>query len=149
MQLAERALARLAGPGIRRRGYERLAALAGLDLPAGCCWVLARLARLGPQPGAPFAGSQPQVDTLVARHLVIRDHAGTLSLSASGAAAAGRLSDARRAGLRELLTGWSPEQYTELAELLNRLSARVLHDHRELWVPSATGLSVIMDQITG
>jgi hypothetical protein len=35
----ERALSRLAGADIRRRGYERLALLAGLDLPAGSCWA--------------------------------------------------------------------------------------------------------------
>ena len=38
---------RLASADIRRRGYERLAALAGLDLPAGSCWILTRLAKQG------------------------------------------------------------------------------------------------------
>jgi hypothetical protein len=43
----ERALLRLADGDMRKRGYERIAAMAGLDLPAGCCWVLTQLARHG------------------------------------------------------------------------------------------------------
>jgi hypothetical protein len=41
----ERALCRLADGDMRRRGYERLAAMAELDLPSGSCWVLTRLSR--------------------------------------------------------------------------------------------------------
>ena len=43
----ERSLARIAGADMRRRGYERLTAMAGLDLPAGSSWILTRLAKQG------------------------------------------------------------------------------------------------------
>jgi DNA-binding MarR family transcriptional regulator len=129
----ERALAKLAGADIRRRGYERLAALAGLDLPAGSCWVLTRLARQGPiagpllaqQAGVSTEHGKPYVDRLVAAGLVVRSPVA-LELTPAGQAAADRLFAARRDGLRELLADWSPEQHAELADLLSKLSRAVL-----------------------
>jgi EmrB/QacA subfamily drug resistance transporter len=131
----ERALSRLASTDIRRRGYERLATLAGLDLPAGSCWVLARLAKYGAVAGnepATTAGAgidhdRPYVRWLVAEGMVVRSN-GTLNLTPAGHAAANRLFAARRAGLRVLLADWSPEQHAELADLLNRLSRAVHGD---------------------
>ena len=134
----ERALSRLASADIRRRGYERLAALAGLDVPAGSCWVLTRLAKQGAVAGAELvrqAGieadrGRPYVDRLVADGMVVRS-SGTLNLTPSGHAAADRLFAARREGLRELLAGWSPEQHAELADLLNRLSRAILGENAD------------------
>jgi EmrB/QacA subfamily drug resistance transporter len=131
----ERALSRLASTDIRRRGYERLAAMAGLDLPAGSCWVLTRLAKQGVVAGEELARQagidvdrgRPYLDRLVAEEMVVRSN-GTLMLTASGHAAADRLFAARRQGLRELLADWSPEQHAELAELLNHLSRAILGD---------------------
>ncbi|MBV9447360.1 MAG: MFS transporter, partial [Streptosporangiaceae bacterium] len=51
----ERSLARLGSADLRRRGYERLTALAGLDLPAGSSWILTRLAKQGPVAGEELA----------------------------------------------------------------------------------------------
>ena len=76
----ERALSKLADTDLRRRGYERLAQLASLDLPAGSCWVLARLARLGSVSGeelarqarVPMEQGRPYVDKLVEAELVAR-----------------------------------------------------------------------------
>jgi EmrB/QacA subfamily drug resistance transporter len=135
----ERALSRLAGADIRRRGYERLALLAGLDLPAGSCWVLTRLAKQGSLPGPALASQagvtvergKPYVDRLVAEGMVVRDPSGTLRLTVAGDAAAERLFAARREGLRELLADWSPEQHAELAELLNRLSRALLGENAD------------------
>jgi EmrB/QacA subfamily drug resistance transporter len=134
----ERALSRLAGADIRRRGYERLAALAGLDLPAGSCWVLTRLAKGGAVAGAELAQQvgvsvehgKPYVDRLVAEGMVVRD-AGMLRLTPAGQAAADRLFTARREGLRELLADWSPEQHAELADLLNKLSRAILGENAD------------------
>jgi EmrB/QacA subfamily drug resistance transporter len=135
----ERALSQLAGADIRRRGYERLAILAGLDLPAGSCWVLTRLARQGPIAGrgpARQAGVEgdrgrpdvsrlvkegPYVGRLVEEGMVVRSD-NWLKLTAAGQAAADRLFAARQEGLRDLLADWSPEQHAELADLLSRLS---------------------------
>ena len=134
----ERALSRLASTDIRRRGYERLAALAGLDLPAGSCWVLTRLARQGAVAGKELARQAgvgvdhggPYVDRLVAVGMVVRAD-GRLNLTPVGQAAADRLFAARRDGLRALLADWSPEQHAELADLLNHLSRVVLRENAD------------------
>jgi len=134
----ERALSKLADTDLRRRGYERLAQMAGLDLPAGSCWVLSRLARLGPvsgeelarQAGVPVEQGRPYVDKLVAADLVER-RGGLLELTADGRRAADRLTAARHDGLARLCAGWSPEQHADLAAMLNRLAGELLGDHAD------------------
>jgi EmrB/QacA subfamily drug resistance transporter len=129
----ERSLARLAGADLRRRGYERLTAMAGLDLPAGSSWILTRLAKQGSVAGEELARQanvtvdygRPYVDRLVSAGLVTRSN-GTLVLTDSGHQAADRLFAARREGLRELLADWSPDEYAELGELLTKLSRALL-----------------------
>jgi EmrB/QacA subfamily drug resistance transporter len=129
----ERALSKLAGADIRRRGYERLAAMAGLDLPAGSAWILTRLAKQGAVPGEELARQanvtmeygRPYVDRLVSEHMVVRSD-GILQLTDAGRAAADRLFAARREGLCELLADFSPEQNAELADLLTKLSRALL-----------------------
>jgi DNA-binding MarR family transcriptional regulator len=129
----ERSLVRLGGEDIRRRGYERLTALAGLDLPAGSSWILTRLVKQGPVRSEDLAAQadvtldygKPFVDRLVAEGMVVRSD-GTLVLTDAGHTAAERLFAARREGLRELLADWSPEEYAELGELLTKLSRELL-----------------------
>ena len=129
----ERSLSRLAGADLRRRGYERLTEMAGLDLPAGSSWILTRLAKQGSVAGEDLARQanvtvdygRPYVDRLVSDGLVTRSN-GTLVLTESGDQAADRLFAARREGLRELLADWSPDEYAELGELLTRLSRALL-----------------------
>jgi EmrB/QacA subfamily drug resistance transporter len=129
----ERSLVRLGGEDIRRRGYERLTALAGLDLPAGSSWILTRLAKQGPvrsedlarQADVTIDYGRPFVDRLVDEGMVVRTD-GTLVLTDAGHAAADRLFAARRQGLRELLADLSPEEYAELGELLTKLSRALL-----------------------
>jgi DNA-binding MarR family transcriptional regulator len=131
----ERSLARLGGADIRRRGYERLTALAGLDLPPGSSWILTRLAKQGAVPGEELARQaqvsmdygRPFVDRLVSEGMVVRSN-GTLMLTDAGHEAADRLFAARREGLRELLADWSPEEYAELGDLLTKLSRGLLGD---------------------
>ncbi len=129
----ERSLVRLASADIRRRGYERLAALAGLDLPAGSCWILTRLAKQGTvrsedlarQANVTVDHGRPFADRLVTEGMVVRSD-GALVLTDAGRAAAERLFTARREGLRELLADWSPEEYAELGDLLTKLSRALL-----------------------
>jgi EmrB/QacA subfamily drug resistance transporter len=135
VQELERALCRLADADIRRRGYERLAARAGLDLPAGSCWVLTRLAKQGPVVGEELARQahvsvdygRPYVDALVGAGLVERAD-GVLKLTPAGGAAADRLFAAGREGLCELLQGFDPEQHADLAAMLTQLSRALLGD---------------------
>ena len=141
----ERSLTRLGGADLRRRGYERLTAMAGLDLPAGSSWILTRLAKQGAVAGEELARQanvtmdygRPYVDRLVAEGMVVRSN-GTLVLTESGHEAADRLFAARREGLRELLADWSPEEYAELGELLTKLSRALLGEDadRHLIAPS-------------
>ncbi len=134
----ERALTRLGSADLRRRGYERLTEMAGLDLPAGSSWILTRLAKQGVVAGAELAKQanvtmdygRPYVDRLVAEGMVVRSN-GTLELTDAGHAAADKLFAARREGLRELLADLSPEQYGELGELLTRLSRAMLGEHAD------------------
>ncbi len=130
----ERALLRLADVDLRKRGYARLAEACGLGLPAGSCWVLARLAkRGGSQVGADLAREagvsvehgRPYVDKLVDAGYVRRDD-GVLVLTPAGDAAADRLFTAGREGLERLLSGWSPEQHADLARMLDKLSRALL-----------------------
>ena len=131
----ERSLARIGGEDMRRRGYERLTAMAGLDLPAGSSWILTRLAKQGAVAGTELARQanvsmdygRPYVDRLVSEGMVVRSD-GTLMLTDTGHRAADRLFAARREGLRELLADWSPEEYAELGEVLSRLSRALLGD---------------------
>jgi EmrB/QacA subfamily drug resistance transporter len=134
----ERSLARLGSADLRRRGYERLTEMAGLDLPAGSSWILTRLAKQGAVAGTELARQanvttdygRPYVDRLVSEGLVVRSN-GTLVLTDSGQQAADRLFAARREGLRELLADWSPEQYAELGELLTKLSRALLGENAD------------------
>ncbi len=133
VQEVERSLTRLGGADLRRRGYERLAAAAGLDLPAGSAWILTRLAKQGAVAGQELARQAnvtvdygtPYVDRLVEEHMVTRSD-GNLVLTEAGHEAANRLFAARREGLRELLSDLSPEEYAELGALLTKLSRAML-----------------------
>ena len=129
----ERALLRLADSDLRRRGYERLAQITGLGLPAGSCWVLARLAKCGPLPGIELAREarvsvdygKPYVDRLVAEGMLQRQN-GLLVLTGPGQLAADRLFEARRAGLERMLAGWDPEQHADLCAMLDKVSHELL-----------------------
>ena len=129
----ERALLRLADGDLRRRGYERLAQITGLGLPAGSCWVLTRLAKSGPLPGIELAREarvsvdygKPYVDRLVAEGMLQRQD-GLLALTGPGQVAADRLFEARRAGLERMLAGWDPEQHADLCAMLDKVSRELL-----------------------
>ncbi len=129
----ERALLRLADTDLRKRGYDRLADLCGLELPGGSCWVLARLAKhgraagveLAKEAGVTVATGRPYVDKLVEAGFVNRVD-GTLELTTTGHVAADQVFEARRQGLEQMLSGWSPEEHADLGQMLTRLSRDLL-----------------------
>jgi EmrB/QacA subfamily drug resistance transporter len=129
----ERALCRLSDADLRSKGYERLAARAGLDLPAGSCWVLTRLAKQGPVAGVELARQadvsvdhgRPYVDRLVDAGFVYRDD-GLLVLTDAGGVAAERLFAAGREGLCQMMADFDPEQHPDLAAMVTRLSRSLL-----------------------
>jgi EmrB/QacA subfamily drug resistance transporter len=134
-QEAERVVARLSATELRRFGYARLARAAGIELPGGACWVLAKLARQGATPGTELAKQagltlaegRPTGDLLVAHGLVTRTD-GVLALTPTGAATAEKLVAAEQRWLTEQLAGWSPEQYAELSGVLAKLARDILGD---------------------
>src|SRR5580693_5402173 len=135
----ERALLRLADVDLRRQGYTRLAQLCGLGLPAGSCWILARMAKdggrvvgadLAREAGVSVEHGRPYADKLVEAGYVRRDN-GSLELTPDGSAAADRLFAAGRDGLARLLSDWSPEQHAELAQMLDKLSRALLGERAD------------------
>jgi EmrB/QacA subfamily drug resistance transporter len=135
----ERALLRLADVDLRRQGYTRLADLCGLGLPAGSCWILARMAKdggrvvgtdLAREAGVSVEHGRPYADKLVEAGYVRRDN-GSLELTPDGSAAADRLFAAGRDGLARLLSDWSPEQHAELAQMLDKLSRALLGERAD------------------
>ncbi|GAA3514238.1 EmrB/QacA subfamily drug resistance transporter [Streptosporangium album] len=130
----ERGLWRLADADMRRDYYRRLGDMAGMDLPPGAVWLLARLGTQGPQAGAELAGragvtlerSRPYGDLLVACGLASRDDDGVLALTPAGERAAARLVLDAREGLGRLIRDWNPEENPKLRELLRRLSHELL-----------------------
>ena len=129
----ERALLRLADGDLRKRGYEKIAELSGLGLPAGSCWVLARLAKhgtvlrtdLASEAGVTMEEGKPYVDRLVQAGYCYRDD-GHLVVTTAGRAAADRLFAAGRDGLERLLADWSPGQHEDLARMLDKLARALL-----------------------
>jgi EmrB/QacA subfamily drug resistance transporter len=125
----ERALSKLAGREERWQLYERLAARAGLDLAPPELWLLARLAERTPLTDEllreQLAVDPDQVDAaleqLEQRSLVERD-GGAIELTTPGRQDYERLVGARRAGLRDLLSGWEPDEHEQLQQLVDKLS---------------------------
>jgi DNA-binding MarR family transcriptional regulator len=135
----ERALLRLADVDLRRQGYARLADLCGLGLPAGSCWILARMAKdggrvvgadLAREAGVSVEHGRPYADKLVEAGYVRRDN-GSLELTPEGSVAADRLFAVGRDGLARLLSDWSPEQHAELAQMLDKLSRALLGERAD------------------
>ncbi len=125
----ERALSRLAGREQRWQLYERLAARAGLDLAPPELWLLARLGERTPLTEAELGEQLPvdplhiaaALDELDKRSLVQRRDGGPIELTKSGREDYERIVTARRDGLRELLSGWDPDEHPQLRELIDRL----------------------------
>jgi DNA-binding MarR family transcriptional regulator len=143
LQEMELALMRLSDRENRVELYQTLAQRAGIDLPPRSCWLLYRLAdrpactvndvaqRLKVDPDV----IQPGVDGLLAAGMVEERRRGAecdLYLTGAGTAALGKLTEARRAGLTELLDGWNPEEHPEIIEMVKDLAHSLLADDERL-----------------
>jgi DNA-binding MarR family transcriptional regulator len=123
--------------------YQTLAHRAGIDLPPRACWLLYRLAD---QPACTVndvakrlkVGAdliQPGVDGLLAAGMIEERRRGVdcdLYLTAAGTAALEKLTQARRAGLTELLDGWNPEEHPEIIAMVKDLAHALLADDDRL-----------------
>jgi EmrB/QacA subfamily drug resistance transporter len=138
-QEAERVLTRLSGSELRRFRYNKLARAAGLDLPGSECWVLTRLARQGATPGPKLAEQagvtieegHPVAEDMISKGLITRSPDGVLALTQAGEQTAEKLFTAAHEWLCDQLTGWSPEQHAELAQVLSKLSRALLGDEAD------------------
>jgi EmrB/QacA subfamily drug resistance transporter len=143
LQEIELALTRFSARENRGELYHTLAQRAGVELPPRSCWLLYRLAenpactvedlaqRLKIEPGV----IQPGLDGLVSagmveQHLQGADH--EFHLTASGMDALGRLTEARRASLTDLLEGWNPEEHPEVIQMVKELAHALLADDERL-----------------
>jgi DNA-binding MarR family transcriptional regulator len=125
----ERALSKLAGREERWQLYQRLAARAGLDLAPPELWLLARLGERTPLTDEQLReqlGVDPdQVDIALGQleqHSLVARDGGAIELTTSGREDYERLVAARRAGLRDLLSGWEPDEHEQLQQLVDKLS---------------------------
>jgi len=118
----------------RTQVYVATIARAGVRIEPGESWVLGRIGERGCTTVAGLAGElhvdearlAPRVDALVARGFV-GDGAG-IALTPVGEEMLGRLVEARRAQLRDLLGDWSPESDADLDEALDRLARAMVAD---------------------
>jgi EmrB/QacA subfamily drug resistance transporter len=124
--------------------YERLAARAGVDLPPACCWLLFRLDEQMPVTLAALAGRARVAETALMPYAIRLEQDGlvaigtgeagepspTIRLTPPGQEVLDRLLTARRAGLAQLLAGWSPEHHAELAGALGQLARGLTRDDR-------------------
>jgi EmrB/QacA subfamily drug resistance transporter len=132
----ERALSRLARREERWQLYERLAARAGLDLAPPELWLLARLgertslteAQLGEQLPVDPLQLEEALEELERRSFVERDGGGQIDLTKTGREDYERLVTARRDGLRELLSGWDPDEHPQLRELIDKLGRDLISE---------------------
>jgi EmrB/QacA subfamily drug resistance transporter len=139
-----RALGVLVGRQRMRAYFERVAVEAGVDLPINECWVLVQLRRghndpggLSERSGAPPEAVHATLDALAQKGLLGRPAAddtrdGPLELTEQGAAIADTLLATVRDRLEKLLEGWSPEQYSDLGNLLNEFAEEVIPTRQPL-----------------
>jgi EmrB/QacA subfamily drug resistance transporter len=147
-----RALSVLVGREQMRNWLERVTLEAGMDLPVAEGWILVRLRRdpsvdlssLAVIRKIPTSTLDTAVADLIDRQL-ITDSASVvvpaendggngvsenvvpaISLSPSGAVAADHLIEAVKKRLDGLLQGWSPEQYPELARVLDQFASDIV-----------------------
>src|SRR6266576_1925415 len=140
----ERALSRLARREERWQLYERLAALAGLDLAPPELWLLARLGERTPLTEGQLGKQLPvdpveiaaALEQLERRSLVERRDGGPIELTAPGREDYEQLVTARRDGLRDLLDGWDPDEHPPLRELIDELGRDLVS---EIPTPTSAG----------
>jgi EmrB/QacA subfamily drug resistance transporter len=134
-----RGLAAVMDRDLRREHIGRVMEAAGVGLPAASGWLLLRLndaphARLQDLAGpSPFGAEEVDAAArdLAGRGLVMQEPGGSWELTRAGCAALQRIQQARRAHLDALFAQWSPEQQSELAQLVRRLGPQLVPPSRE------------------
>ncbi|MER5940815.1 MarR family transcriptional regulator [Streptomyces sp. NPDC001928] len=131
----EKCLTRIAYLAGRARQHEYLMAMAGLSLDRAAVAILRRLAETEPMRPGVLAGLLAVEASHVTRQVQQLERAGHVVLAAdphdrrarrielteAGRAAADRIRDASRVGMRMALADWSDEDLRQLAALFHRM----------------------------
>ncbi|MFJ8041297.1 MFS transporter [Kitasatospora sp. NPDC096147] len=127
-----RALSVLGSRDARRDLFRRITAEAGLDLKPASSWLILQMHRHGSAEPAelaehrtvPIAVIEEAAREVEGRGLAVRNGL-PLRLTEAGAEVADRLAAARRSQLAKLIGDYDEQRFTELADLLNRLSSQL------------------------
>ena len=142
LEEVELALERVISTENRAVVYENLAQRAAVELGPQACWLLFRLEEFGPMSEAQLDERykvRPEtlatgLGELEAAALIVRRPATALEVTAEGRVVMERLTEARRAGLEDLLEGWNPSDHPELETLVRRLAGILMADDDKLLV---------------
>jgi EmrB/QacA subfamily drug resistance transporter len=135
-------LERIASRENREQLYRTLASRAGVDINPQTCWLLYRMADhpgacvddMAELLGVPSAKVAVPVDALETAGMLERRPDGkgptscALALTAVGTATIDRLTEVRRAGLREILEGWDLDSHPEVVEMVRQLADALMAD---------------------
>jgi DNA-binding MarR family transcriptional regulator len=132
-------LERIANRENRVELYQTMAHRAGIALPPQSVWLLYRLADRPAETVQQVAARlkvsrdilEHAVRGLVAAGMVLVVQNGPdhdVTLTPAGRDAMDRLTEARRAGLTELLEGWNPREHPELIAMVRDLASSLLAD---------------------
>ena len=141
-----RSLSVLIGRPQMRDWLQRVLTETGIDVPLVDCWVLVQLRR-DPQLNltelAARHGVQPEVlqgaaADLVTRGLLVAAEAER-SLTPAGEELSSRLVAAVRARLSQLLDGWDPDHYADLAHTLDAFAQDFAPNRHELQAHATVG----------
>jgi EmrB/QacA subfamily drug resistance transporter len=135
-----RGLAAVMDRDLRRQHVGLVVAKAGVPLAPASAWLLLRL---NDAPHAQLADLQalspfdPQelkqaADDLTGQGLVRCEPSGCWELTRSGCASLTRIAQARQKHLEALFAQWSPQQQSELADLLKKLAPQLVSPAREV-----------------
>jgi EmrB/QacA subfamily drug resistance transporter len=135
-----RGLAAVMDRDLRREHVGRVVESAGVGLPPASGWLLLRLndaphAQLSDLvPLSPFRAAELETaaQDLAARGLVLQEAGGSWELTRAGCAALHSIQRARRAHLDALFAQWSPEQQSDLAQLVQRLAPQLVPPSRKV-----------------
>jgi DNA-binding MarR family transcriptional regulator len=119
--------------------FQRISTEAGIELPAGECWLLAQARRQGSLEVGELVGRLgahreriqcARADLITKGLLAIKrgdcSEDERVELTAAGREAADRVVACVRRRLQSVLDGWSPEQHSDLVQLLNEFAAEVV-----------------------
>ena len=135
-----RGLAAVMDRDLRRHHVGLVAQAAGLALPGEAAWLLLRLneaphARLEDlQPLSPFTLEELErgAHALAGKGLVLREAPDRWELTPAGCASLAKVVQARQKHLQALFAEWSPQNQSDLAELLRRIGPQIVPAARQV-----------------